>query len=87
MANIKSAKKRIRVTQKKTLVNKMRKSNLKSAIKRFETMLEEGNIDQAEGQLREVQKKLYKTASKGVIHRNAAARKLSRLTRRFNNAK
>lgn len=87
MANIKSAKKRIRVTEKKTMVNKMRKSNLKSAIKRFETLLDEGNIDEAGDQLRLVQKKLYKTASTGAIHKNAAARKLSRLTKRFNNVR
>lgn len=84
MANIKSAKKRIKVIQKKTLQNKMRKSQLKTSIKKFEIFLAEGDKANATTQLREVQKRLYKTAAKNTIHKNAAARKLSRLTKKLN---
>lgn len=87
MANIKSAKKRIKIIEKKTLVNKMRKTQLKTSIKKFENLIEEGNIQDAQAQLKEVQKKLNKSVAKGVIHKNAASRKLSRLTKRFNKTK
>ena len=84
MANIKSAKKRIKVIQKKTLINKMRISQVKTAIKRFEMALSSGDMNLAGEKLRFVQKKFNQVAAKGSIHKNMAARKVSRLTKKFN---
>lgn len=86
MANIKSAKKRILIIEKKTAVNKSRKSEVKTYIKKFETALNEGKLDEAKSLLSIVQKKLYQAASKNLVHKNAAARKVSRLTCKLNKA-
>lgn len=85
MANIKSAKKRILVINKKTEVNKSRKSEIKTYIKKFETALTEGNYDKAKELLKICEKKLYQAAAKNTIHKNAASRKVSRLAKRLNN--
>jgi len=86
MANIKSAEKRIRVIQKKTLINKMRLSQVKTAVKRFELALGAGDMQLATEKLKYAQKKLTQVAAKGTIHKNAASRKISRLTKKFNRA-
>lgn len=86
MANIKSAKKRIRQNRKRMLRNRMRKNLVRAAIKRFEAALAAGNMTQAEEALRYAVGRLHRAAQKGAIHKNAAARKSSRLTRRFNEA-
>ena len=79
MANIKSAKKRIKVTQTKTLNNRMVKSALKTAIKKFEVSVEAKNSEEAKTLYTSVVKSLDMAASKGVVHKNMAARKKSRL--------
>ncbi|AWK50980.1 MAG TPA: 30S ribosomal protein S20 [Clostridium sp.] len=79
MANIKSAKKRIKVTQTKTLNNRMVKSALKTAIKKFEVAVEAKNSEEAKTLYTSVVKSLDMAASKGVVHKNMAARKKSRL--------
>ncbi|MDF2950156.1 MAG: rpsT [Sedimentibacter sp.] len=84
MANIKSAKKRILVIDKKTEVNKSRKSEIKTYIKKFEAALTEGNYDKAKELLKVCEKKLYQAAAKNTIHKNAASRKVSRLALRLN---
>lgn len=86
MANIKSAKKRIRVIEKKTNRNRRIKSHLKEVLKAFDLAIEEGNMETAKEQLDLAEKKLMQAASKGTIHKNAASRKVSRLTKRFNQA-
>ncbi|MGB4439908.1 MAG: 30S ribosomal protein S20 [Sedimentibacter sp.] len=86
MANIKSAKKRILIINKKTEVNKSRKSEIKTYIKKFEVALAEGNYEKAKEYLTICEKKLYQAAAKNSIHKNAAARKVSRLTLRLNKA-
>lgn len=83
MANIRSAKKRIRVIERKTLVNKMRVSQVKTAMKNFDRALESGDIALAEEKFRFAQKKLNQIASKGSIHKNAAARKVSSMARKL----
>ncbi|MGV8145673.1 MAG: 30S ribosomal protein S20 [Alkaliphilus sp.] len=83
MANIKSAKKRIKVIAKKTALNKVVKSRLKAAIKSFELLVSSGKLEDAKQQLKLVEKKLQKAASKGVIHKSRASRKVSRLTKRL----
>src|SRR3712207_7375680 len=84
MANIKSAKKRIRVTEKKTLVNKMVKSALKTSIKRFEEAVVAGNKEVAAEKLNETIKALDMAATKNILHKNKAARRKSRLSARLN---
>lgn len=87
MANIKSAKKRIRVIDKKTARNKRVKNHLKEAIKDFELAIESNELDQAGEKLAICEKKLMQAASKGTLNKKAASRKVSRLTKRFNAAK
>ena len=86
MANIKSAKKRIRVIDKKTARNRRIKGHLKAILKAYEAAIEAGDLDMAAEKLALAEKKLMQAASKGTIHKNAASRKVSRLTQRFNKA-
>ena len=79
MANIKSAKKRIKVTEKKTLRNKMIKSALKTTIKKFEVAVAAGNTEEATVAYGAAVKALDMAASKSIIHKNKAARGKSRL--------
>ncbi|NLJ99525.1 MAG: 30S ribosomal protein S20 [Tissierellia bacterium] len=84
MANIKSAVKRIRVSERKAAVNKIRKSEIKTYIKRFDIALENNNTDEARELLKTIDKKLKKAALKNTVHKNAASRKVSKLTKRLN---
>ncbi|CEH33163.1 30S ribosomal protein S20 [Romboutsia lituseburensis] len=84
MANIKSAKKRIRVIEKKTALNRARKSQVKTAIRRFEEAVTAGNREEAVAKFQFAQKKLQQVASKGTIHKNAAARKVAKLAQKLN---
>jgi small subunit ribosomal protein S20 len=84
VANIKSSKKRIKITEKKTLRNKMVKSALKTAIKKYETAVAAGNAEEAKVLLGSAIKSVDMAASKGIIHKNMASRKKSRLTLKFN---
>lgn len=84
MANIKSAKKRILVTARKTAVNKSRKSEIKTYIKKFEAALNSGEIEKAKAYLKDIESRLDRAAAKNTIHKNAAARKISRLQARLN---
>ena len=86
LANIKSAQKRILVTAKNTAANRMIKSQLKTAIRRFEEALEDANYDDAKTRLKFEEKKLYQAAAKGTIHKARASRKISRLAKRLNKA-
>ena len=87
MANIKSAKKRIRVIDKKTARNRRIKNHLKAVLKNFDAAMAEENFDLAQEKLRLAEKKLMQAAAKGTISKHAASRKVSRLTKRFNTAK
>ncbi|MGL4874513.1 MAG: 30S ribosomal protein S20 [Clostridium sp.] len=84
MANIKSAKKRIKVTETKTLRNRMVKSALKTAIKKFEAAVEANNAEEAKTLFVATTKSLDMAASKGVLHKNMTARKKSRLAAKLN---
>ncbi len=86
MANVKSAKKRIKTTEIRTLRNKMVKTSVKNSIKKYEAALESGKLDDAKSALSEATHVIDKAAAKGVIHKNAAARKKSRLAVRLNSA-
>ena len=84
MANIKSAMKRIKTTEKRTLRNKSTKSELKTLIRKFEGMIDAGSMDEAKGMIRVIDKKLKRAASKNVIHKNAASKKISKLAKKLN---
>ena len=84
MANIKSAKKRILVAEKKTARNKMIKSALKTTIKKFEAAVEANNAAEAQESFVKVTNALDMAAQKGVVHKNMAARKKSRLAAKLN---
>lgn len=86
MANIKSAKKRIEVIKVKTALNKSRKSEIKTYIAKFNKAVENGDLESAKSLLKLVEKKLARAAAKNTIHKNAAARKVSRLTKKLNQA-
>ncbi|MDR2505829.1 MAG: 30S ribosomal protein S20 [Oscillospiraceae bacterium] len=83
MPNIKSAIKRVKVNEKKKLRNKMVKSAMKTQIKKFEQALT-SDAASAASILPATVAQIDKTASKGVIHKNAANRKKSRLALRLN---
>ncbi len=86
MANIKSAEKRIKVIEKKTAFNRKRKSEVKTYIKNFEAAIEDNNLEEAKEILKKVESKLDKAVSKGIMHKNKASRKVSRLSKRINKA-
>ncbi len=84
MANIKSAKKRILVTRTKTERNKAIKSGVKTAIKKVYAAIESGNKDTAKAELNAATKTIEMAATKGVYHKNNAARKVSRISKAVN---
>lgn len=84
LANIKSAKKRIKVIEIKTLRNKMVKSKIKTIIKKLEAAIAEGDKAVAQAQLLEVTSEIDKATSKGIFHKNTASRKVSRLATAVN---
>ncbi len=84
MANIKSAKKRIKVIETKTLRNKMIKSEVKTTIKKLEAAIASGDKEAAKKQLLQVTSKLDKAAAKGVYHKNTVSRKVSRMAAAVN---
>ena len=79
MPNIKSAKKRVLVIEKKTLINQMHKTALKTAIKKFNEAVENKNVEEAKVLFNEATKKLDKSVNQGILHKNNAARKKSQL--------
>lgn len=80
MANIKSAKKRIKVIETKTMRNKAIKSAVKTAIKKVDAAVAANDKALATENLRAAVKAISMAASKGVYHKNTAARKISRLS-------
>ena len=86
MPNIKSAKKRVKVIEKKTLRNNMIKSGYKSAVRKFEEAIEAGNIEEAKTLFSQATKKIDQACTRGVIVKNTAARKKSNLSKKLNAA-
>ena len=87
MPNIKSAKKRVAVTEKKNTQNKMIKSAVKTAIKKYNAVLAAGDVAAAEKLLPETVSVIDSAASKGILHKNNAANKKSALAKNLNAAK
>jgi small subunit ribosomal protein S20 len=85
MPNIKSAKKRVKVNKTKAAANKARKSNLKTALKNAE-IATSTNAENKTDAVRFAIKRIDQAASKGLIHKNKAARKKSQLAKKLNAA-
>ncbi len=79
MPNIKSAKKRVKVIEKKTLINQMHKTALKTAVKKFEAACEANDKENLNVLFNDAVKKLDKAVSQGILHKNTVARKKSQL--------
>ena len=86
MPNIKSAKKRVKVIEKKTLRNNMIKSSYRTAVRKFDEAIEAGNIEEAKKLLVDATKKIDQACTKGVIVKNTASRKKSSLSKKLNAA-
>ncbi|MCV3768290.1 30S ribosomal protein S20 [Rhizobium sp. TRM95796] len=84
MANTTSAKKATRKIARRTDVNKARRSRMRSFIRKVEEAIASGDKTAAEAALKAAQPELQRAATKGVVHRNTASRKVSRLASRVN---
>lgn len=84
MPNIKSAKKRVKVIETKTLQNKIFRSQLKTDMKKYEAALAAGDAELAQVTYKEAVKKIDQASARGLIHKNAAARKKSQFTKKLN---
>lgn len=84
MANSPQAKKRIRSAEARTLVNKNRRSRIRTFVKKVEGALEAGDKSAAEVALKEAQPELQRGVTKGLVHKKTAARKISRLAHQVN---
>ena len=84
MPNIKQQEKRMRQAEKRRMRNKSRKSEIKTYIRRFEAARQRGDREECQVYLAKAIKTLDKAAGDGIIHKNNAANRKSRLMRRFN---
>jgi small subunit ribosomal protein S20 len=83
MANTPSAKKAARKIARRTAVNKNRRSRVRTYVRKVEEALASGDTAAAAAALKAAQPELQRAASKGVMHKNTASRKISRLTSRL----
>ena len=84
MPNIKSAIKRVKTNEKRRALNASQKSALRSVVKSADQAISGTDVEAAKAALIAATKKLDKAATKGLIHKNAASRKKSRLAKRLN---
>ena len=82
MANTPQSKKRARQAERRTTVNKARRSRIRTFLRKVEEAIASGNPDAAQAALRAAQPELMRGVTKGVVHKNTAARKMSRLAAR-----
>lgn len=83
MANTKSAKKAARQIARRTIVNKSRRSRVRNAVRKVEAALAAGDRAAAATAMAEAEPAIIRAAQKGIVHRNAARRKVSRLALRI----
>jgi small subunit ribosomal protein S20 len=83
MANTKSAKKAARQAERRTLINKARRSRVRTYVRKVEEAIASGDKEAANEALRAAQPEIMRSASKGIIHKNTASRKISRLSARI----
>lgn len=86
VANLASAKKRIKQNERNRLRNRARKNVLKTETRKLEDAIQAGNLDSAKELFVAVSKKIDQVAAKGTLHKNTAARKKSRLAKHLNSA-
>lgn len=84
MPHHKSAEKRLRQTEKRTATNRARISRVRTFVKRVETAIASGDKAEAQNAFQVAQPELHRATTKGVMHKNTVARKLSRLAARIN---
>jgi len=84
MANTRSAEKQMRQSEKRRLRNAGIRSGVRTAVKSVRSAIESGSVDEARVQWSRTLKALDKAATKGVVHKNAVARRKSRLARQLN---
>lgn len=82
MANTPQSKKRARQNERRYAVNKARRSRIRTFLRKVEEAIDSGDPDAAKAALREAQPELMRGVTKGVFHKNTAARKMSRLSSR-----
>ncbi|MEO1564233.1 MAG: 30S ribosomal protein S20 [Pseudomonadota bacterium] len=82
MANTPQSKKRVRQTLRRTEVNKARRSRIRTYLRKVEEAIASGNADDAKAALKNAQPELMRGITKGVMHKNTVARKMSRLSSR-----
>jgi len=83
MANTRSAKKAVRQIARRTEINKARRTRMRSSVRKVEEAIASGDKAVAEAALRAAQPELMRSAQKGVLHKNTASRKVSRLSHRI----
>lgn len=84
MPHHKSAEKRLRQTEKRTVINRSRMSRVRTFVKKVESAIESGDKTAAQSAFQLAQPELHRATTKGVMHKNTVARKLSRLATRIN---
>ncbi len=82
MANSASAKKTIRKIQRRTVVNRARRSRMRTFLRQVEDAIAAGDADAAKAALAAAEPEVMRAVSRGVLHKNTGARKISRLSRR-----
>ena len=87
MANLKSSIKRVRRSRRRAAINQVRRSPARTYVKQARRLIEEGNLEEATAVVQKAISALDKAAEKGVIHRNNAARRKSRLMKLLNQAR
>jgi small subunit ribosomal protein S20 len=83
MANTKSARKAARQIARRTVINKSRRTHVRSAVRKVEEAISAGNRAEAAAAMAEAEPAIIRAAQKGIVHRNAARRKVSRLVHRI----
>ena len=84
MPNIKSAKKRVKTTEARTLRNKMYRSEMKTIIKKFDMAVESGDKDAAKAAYLAAAKKVDQASARGILHKNTASHRKSKFTKKLN---
>ena len=84
MPHHKSAEKRLRQTEKRTAINRARLSRVRTFVKKVESAISSGDKEAARSAFQVAQPELHRATTKGVLHKNTVARKLSRLAARIN---
>ncbi|MCF6328139.1 MAG: 30S ribosomal protein S20 [Devosiaceae bacterium] len=84
MANTSSAKKAVRKIATRTEVNKSRRSRMRTFLRKVEEAITSGNQEEANAALRAAEPEIHRAATRGILHRKTASRKVSRLSKRVN---